>query len=375
MFVVVALSSGQSIAAEWIDRTGQTNEVDKEWKVTFSQAIDGATVTAANVRVTNAENKEVATTVRVEREQLYVKPVVNYTPGQRYTLYIDAGIQSVKGKELKSSIRFTFDVTGQEQPEMQVHFLDVGQGDSILIQSPSGKNMLIDAGTWEAGPHVLAFLKSKGVTSLDYVVATHPHADHIGGLADVLRTIPIGQFIDSGRLHTSVTYTRLLELLDKKGVPFTVAKTGQVIDFDPLLTTTVLYADEQSKLVNDASVVLRIVYDSVSFVLTGDAEVVAETAIATNYNNIESTYLKAGHHGSYTSSNKNFLDAVKPQHTIFSYAQGNDYGHPHQVVIDRLRTVGSEIYATAQAGDITVTTNGVQHAISAAPWSPVSVEK
>ena len=120
-------------------------------------------------------------------------------------------------------------------PNMQVHFIDVGQGDSILIQSPNGKNMLIDGGKKSDGDKVVAFLKSKGVSTLDAVVATHPDADHIGGLLAVLNNFKVNQFIDSGKAHTTQTYFELLTLIDEKNIPFKVANTGDLINLDSLI--------------------------------------------------------------------------------------------------------------------------------------------
>lgn len=253
-------------------------------------------------------------------------------------------------------------------PNMQVHFINVGQGDSILIQSPNGKNMLIDAGTKGSGTKVVNFLKSKGVSKLDIVVATHPHADHIGGLINVLNAFPVDQFIDSGNVHTSQTYYELLQLIDAKNIPFKVVKSGENLSFDSSLITAVLHANENATSANDASVVTRIAYDSVSFLFMGDAEKAVEADLLSRYSNLKSTYLKAGHHGSNTSSTKNFINAVKPIGTILSYGEGNSYGHPHSDVIANLGTVGSKIYSTAQSGDITITTNGKAHSVSVKPW-------
>ncbi|MFS0575777.1 S-layer homology domain-containing protein [Sporosarcina sp. 179-K 3D1 HS] len=253
-------------------------------------------------------------------------------------------------------------------PNMLVHFIDVGQGDAILIQAPNGKNMLIDGGPASAGNKVVSFLKSKGVTTLDVVIATHPDADHIGGLKAVLNSFKVNRFIDSGKAHTTQTYFDMLSLIEAKNIPFTVATTGASVDFDPNLTTTILHADEQAADSNDASIVTRVVYDSVSFLFMGDAGASLEKDIISNYN-VKSTYLKAGHHGSNTSSSVAFLNAVKPAGTILSYGKDNSYGHPHADVVQRLKAVGSKMYSTAASGEITVTTNGTTHSVSTKPWT------
>lgn len=253
-------------------------------------------------------------------------------------------------------------------PNMMVHFIDVGQGDSIFIQTPSGKNMLIDGGTKSAGSKVVSFLKSKGVSTLDVVVATHPDADHIGGLIPVLHNFKVNQFVDSGKAHTTQTYFEMLTLVDQLNIPFTVPKTGDKINLDSLIAVDVLHADENATDNNDASIVLKITYGGVSFLLTGDAGTALESRIMAR-SNVKSTYLKAGHHGSNTSSSATFISAVKPVGTILSYGKDNSYGHPHEEVVNRLTAVGSKMYSTALSGSITVVTNGSTHSVSAAPWT------
>ena len=256
---------------------------------------------------------------------------------------------------------------------MYVHFIDVGQGDSILVQSPNGKNMLIDGGDKSASDKVVSFLKSKGVSTIDVVVATHAHSDHIGGLIAVLDNFKVNQFIDSGKAHTTQTYYQLLQSIDEKNIPFKIAKTGDTIALEPSVKTTVLFADEMVSDHNASSIVTRVVYESVSFLLTGDAGTTQEKAILAS-NTVKSTYLKAGHHGSNTSSSVAFLNAVKPVGTIFSYAKGNSYGHPHKEVVERLNAIKSKIYSTADSGDITITTNGSAHSVAAKAWTDTTVK-
>lgn len=248
----------------------------------------------------------------------------------------------------------------------KVHFINVGQGDSILIQSGNGKNMLIDGGTKAQGSKVVNFLKSKGVSKLDVVVATHPDADHIGGLIAVLNNFSVGKFIDSGKVHTTDTYYELLQLIDSKNIAFEVPKTGQMISFDNVMDVQVLNANSNASDNNDASLVLKAKYGKVSFLLTGDAGTSIENALISKYD-VKSTYLKAGHHGSNTSSSANFINAVYPVGTVLSYGKDNSYGHPHKEVTTRLNNVKSKVYSTALSGDITVTTDGNVHSTTAKP--------
>lgn len=260
-----------------------------------------------------------------------------------------------------------------EEPlkEMAVHFIDVGQGDSIFIEAPNGKTMLIDGGVKGAGKEVVAYLKAQGVNRLDYVVATHPDADHIGGLISVLNSISIKEFIDSGKVHTSQTYEEMLSLIQAKNIKFTIPEAGDEIQLEDNLIVEVLAADETASDNNDASIVLHAEYQNISFLLMGDADLGVEQELLQKGTDVQATILKAGHHGSNTSSSPKFVEAVSPLATILSYGQDNKYGHPHAEVIDILQKVNSEIYSTAEAGTIVITTDGVTYDIDAQQWTGI----
>ena len=252
--------------------------------------------------------------------------------------------------------------------KMYAHFIDVGQGDSILLQTPNNKTMLIDGGTKAAGSKVVSFLKSKGITKLDYVVATHPDADHIGGLIEVLKNFKVTNFIDPGKTHTTQTYLELMKLVDTKGINYTIATTGSKITIDSSIGVQVLHANKNASDSNDASIVLKATYNKVSFLLMGDASTELESTIMAKYD-VKATVLKAGHHGSNTGSSAKFISKVNPASTILSYGKDNSYGHPHKEVVTRLKNVGSKIYSTANSGTITVMTNGTTHTVSAKEWT------
>lgn len=259
--------------------------------------------------------------------------------------------------------------TDGKYAEMDVTFLDVGQGDSIFIQTTNGKNILIDAGTQSAGEKVVSYLKEMDVGKLDLVIATHPHADHIGGLIPVLNNFKVDKFVDSGKIHTSQTYYNLLSLIDDKNIAFEIPKIGQVYSIDDF-KMTVIHVDSNASNINDASVSIKGEYDGVSFMLTGDAEQEAEQKMINSNFNLNSTIYKAGHHGSNTSSTPAFIKEVKPEVTILSYGKGNSYGHPVPEVVNRLVKSGSDIYATAQSGNINVATNGIVYQIEAKTYKP-----
>ncbi|MFF5995311.1 MBL fold metallo-hydrolase [Lysinibacillus sp. KU-BSD001] len=268
------------------------------------------------------------------------------------------------------AVQPTETVTVPTGKEMRVHFINVGQGDSIFIQSPNGKTMLIDGGVKGEGNNIVAYLRAQGVKQLDYVVATHPDADHIGGLISVLNSISVKNFIDSGKVHTSQTYEQMITLVGDKGIPYTVPKTGETVNLDEELDIIVVSADEHAADNNEASIVLKVTYGEVSFLLTGDAGVEMEKEMMATQN-VQATILKAGHHGSNTSSSLAFIQAVQPEATILSYGQDNKYGHPHIEVIESLQTVHSQIYSTAEGGHIVVTTDGKVYSANTPEWMGV----
>lgn len=254
--------------------------------------------------------------------------------------------------------------------EMLVHFIDIGQGDAILIQSPNGKTMLVDGGVKGQGTNVVSYLREQGVERLDYVVATHPDADHIGGLIAVLNSISIKHFMDSGKMHTSQTYEDMISLVSEKNIPYIVPKTGDNVKLDDALEIAVLHADEDAADNNEASIVLKVVYNNVSFLLTGDADISVEKEMIASQD-VKATVLKAGHHGSNTSSSSAFIEAVRPEVAILSYGQGNKYGHPHFEVVESLQQAGSKIYGTAESGHIVVATDGQAYSVNAGEWTGV----
>ncbi len=246
---------------------------------------------------------------------------------------------------------------------LRVSVLDVGQGDSILIQSPAGKTMLVDAGDTDAGSRVVAGLKARGVTSLDAAVASHAHADHIGGYQAVLSQFSVGTFYDSGYPSTSSIYENLLTTIDKKNIKFITPTAGQTIDLDPDVRIDVLSPDgKNTGEIHDNMLVLRLSYGSTSFLLTGDMPDTLEKQIASSFK--PTTVLKVGHHGSRTSSSAAFLTAIKPEVAIISVGAGNSYGHPTGEALGRLQTVGAKVYRTDQAGTVTVTTDGNTYTVA-----------
>ncbi len=254
---------------------------------------------------------------------------------------------------------------------LTVHFLDVGQGDSVLIEYHN-KAMLIDAGESDQGEVVSDYLHDQGVSTLDYVVATHPHSDHIGGMNDILNNFKVEHFVDSGYPHTTQTYENMLTTIDEKNIPFEVAQAGQTIDFDPavdiqVLNPTTTYSDE----LNENSVVLKVIYGETSFLLMGDAGLETEEKIMKAGYDVDADILKVGHHASRSGSGATFISAVSPEISVIEVGAGNDYGHPHAEILDRLQKA-SKVYRTDLDGTISVTTDGSTYAVNTQKAGPVS---
>lgn len=253
-------------------------------------------------------------------------------------------------------------VYGQQQQEMQIHFIDVGQGDSILIQTPSNKTILIDGGPPEAGEKVVSYLEKLKINKIDLLIATHPDIDHIGGLPKVMKSIKVEQILDSGKIHSTKTYVRYLNQIRNKAIPFSIAKQGDRIKLDPLLNIQILNAYEKSKNNNQSSIALKVTYKDVDFLLMSDVEQEQEKSLLKKYD-LQAEIMKVAHHGSNTSTSFEFLQHVNPQIAILTYSRDNDYGHPVDRVIDNLNRINALIYSTAAFGDILIVSDGSEYVV------------
>jgi competence protein ComEC len=250
------------------------------------------------------------------------------------------------------------------QSPLKIAFLNVGQGDSILIQAPNGQTMLIDGGrsTNLANTVIIPKLREWGAQQVDVLIPTHPDADHIGGLVGVLESFPVKLAALTGQVHSTQIYERLLTNIRDKNIEALKVRTGTAIPFDPSVKIEVLAPDEeavQSDDTNDASIVIKLTYGSTSFLLTGDAEMPENKAILDHGFDVRSTVLKLGHHGSHTSTNEDWLQHVQPQLGVISAGKDNSFGHPHPEVIAALKKLNIPYIRTDEHGTITVTSDGV----------------
>jgi competence protein ComEC len=247
---------------------------------------------------------------------------------------------------------------------LSIHFIDVGQGDAILIQSPLGKTMLVDGGDSknECVRKLLDYLRKADISNLDIIVATHPHVDHIGGLISVLEQFEVGRVYDSGKIHETSVFYEYLSLIDEKDIPFGILRRGDRIALDSEVEIMVLHPVGEVGLpnlsVNDCSVVLKIIFGEVEVLLTGDIGVAIEEKLVREGLSIDSDVLKVSHHGSRYASSSEFLDAVAPSFAILSVGIDNSYGHPHDEILKSLREREITTFLTSIDGTIVIETDG-----------------
>lgn len=247
--------------------------------------------------------------------------------------------------------------------QLSVIIIDVGQGDSIFVQSPAGKTMLIDAGEHEAYEAIDSYLSAAGIKTIDVLVATHPHTDHIGGMAEVVQNRKIGAVYAPKALHTSTTYENLLSTIKAKGLKIkeAIGTKQAFLTFDEQLETTVLAPlSKDYKDLNNYSVVLRLAYGESEFILTGDAEKLSEKEMLEQLpaSMLKADVLKIGHHGSNSSTSTKFLEAVDPQIALVSVGKGNRYDHPNEDIIAKLNKALVSVYRTDLHGIIAVFSDG-----------------
>lgn len=252
-----------------------------------------------------------------------------------------------------SSVTQIVDASG-----LEVHFIDVGQGDATLIKA-DGHAMLIDAGENDKGTAVQLYLQKQGVEQLDYLVLTHTDSDHIGGADVIVTKFDIGQIFMSDFKKDNKTYRELMDSMKYRHMTFSTPEVGAEYELGSA-TFTVIAPNDTYEDANNSSMALILDYGDSSFLFSGDCEEEAEQDMLANGLNLDVDVYQVGHHGSKSSSTEEFLDAMSPEYAVISCEEGNSYGHPHAKTLNNLRARGIRVFRTDEQGSIIAYSDGTK---------------
>ncbi len=252
-------------------------------------------------------------------------------------------------------------------PVVRLHFIDVEQGDSILIED-NDRFMLIDAGLNEKGNTVTKYLKKLGVERLDYVIGTHPHNDHIGGLDTVMNAFDVDHVLLPDVSIDSENYKDVLDVIADKELTIIRPVVGDNYTLGNASFVIISPNSSGYESLNDYSIGIKLTYGNTSFLLAGDAQTVSEAEMLENGIDLSADVLKLSHHGSSTSSTINFLDKVNPNYAVISVGKGNKYEHPHSLTMQVMKDRAIHLYRTDEQGSIVFTTDGTSISVNAEPY-------
>ena len=248
-------------------------------------------------------------------------------------------------------------ITPAAKAELQIHFLDVGQGDAAIVLC-DGEAMMIDGGLPGVSQFIYSYIRNTlQLDMIEVMVATHPHDDHVGGLAAALNAVPVELIVSPTQEYDSRAFKSMLKYAEAQGTPIVTAFDGDTWHIGSALVTVIVCWPE-APTVNDTSIMLRIDYGNTSFVFTGDAGINTEYIGVMNSVPLKADVLKVGHHGSRTSSSFDFITEVFPSDAVISCGKNNAYGHPHQETLDMLKFIGARVYRTDLQGTIICTSDG-----------------
>ena len=258
-----------------------------------------------------------------------------------YYIYVSQNSYSIKN--------VSNEITG-----IKVRFIDVGQADSILIET-SNQKMLIDAGNTEDGKKLVNYFKGLGINEFNYVIGTHAHEDHIGGMSDIINNFKVDRFLMPDVITTTKTFEDTLDALNSKSIKFETPSIGDTYSMDDAIIKVLYVGTDEDNLNND-SIVLKMNYKNVKFLFMGDATTSVEKEIMND--DLKADILKVGHHGSNTSTSSDFLKKVKPSYAIVSVGLNNTYNLPSSKIVERLKKQNISVYRTDESGTINVTSDG-----------------
>lgn len=263
-----------------------------------------------------------------------------------------ANIENLQNITIKTGETINNSFISENYKNLKVYFFDVGQADSILVINED-KTMLIDAGNNDDGDLLVKNLKKLNVSKIDYLIGTHPHEDHIGGLDNIIKNFVIGKIYMPKVQTNTKTFEDVLDAVSDKGLKITTPKVGDLFNVGNAECKVLAVGNDANNL-NSTSIVIKMDFDGLSYAFMGDAEEDVESLIL-NENRIgKINILKVGHHGSSTSSSKKFINKIAPELSIISVGKDNSYNHPHEATLKRLENIQSKIYRTDEAGNIMI---------------------
>ena len=278
------------------------------------------------------------------------KPFLNYILLCILIVIISIGVAITYKSTMKTSLNL--------ENNMVTHFIDVGQGDCILIQVNS-KNLLIDSGTSDSKEKLVRYLKNNNITKLDYIVATHPHDDHIGGMSSIIKTFQVDKFYAPKITATSQAFEDMIIALKRKNLKINIAKPNVLLDLGPNTSCVMLSPNKTNyKDINNYSCAIKVSYKNSTYLFTGDIEKLAEEELLDNHYNLKAQVLKVAHHGSNSSSSEEFLNSVSPEIAIISCGASNSYGHPNKETTDKFKKLNCTVYRTDLDKNIILISDG-----------------
>lgn len=260
----------------------------------------------------------------------------------------DTSVETVSNSDTEST-----DVNGQ----LKVHFIDVGQADCILLQQ-GNENMLIDAGNNDDEQTIKNYLQSVGINEFKYIIGTHTHEDHIGSMDYIMNSFKVGKIYFPKATATTKTFENLVNAVKNKGMQFAVPTPGETFNLGQAKCTILAPNGTKYEDLNNYSIVVKVEFGNNSFLFTGDAEDISEKEMMDKGFDLKADVLKVGHHGSDSSTTREFLNAVNPKYAVISVGKGNDYGHPETDTIQKLHAKGINIYRTDESGTVVATSDG-----------------
>ena len=335
----------------------ECNSLDAKIFKTILYALSGNVFLTAIINLTKIKFKKVINIFLISIS-LIISIYLYQTHSNDYKAGIENKIKDLfilsKNDSVTKVNSYSTDVGELELDNMRVHYIDVKQGDSTFIEFPNDKTMLIDAGKKEQGSNVVNYIKNLGYNKIDYVVGTHPDADHIGGLATVIESFAIGSIYMPKKSSTTQTYLNLLKVIKNKGLTIHTAISGvNIISLDNL-KVDIISPTKEYETSNESSAVIKIVYKNRKFLFMADATTDNEADIKAD---VESDVVKVGHHGSDSSSKEEFVQKTKAKYAVISVGE-NSYHHPYDIIVKRWENIGAEVLRTDKLGSIVISTDG-----------------